>query len=128
MEVSGQGSEAAGGSRGQAGPRRTALHLHTGALKGNSGFPPTFPGLTPPVLPFPGAWKLRENVHMSGFLPLLLVPCVRLLRAAEGGQPPGEDGWASAMAEGAGQGALGASLCTLHGVYSVWKQTVVHCP
>lgn len=36
----------------------------------------------------PGAWKLRENVHMSGFLPLLLVPCIRLLRAAEGGQPP----------------------------------------
>nr|XP_020752075.1 zinc finger SWIM domain-containing protein 7 isoform X2 [Odocoileus virginianus texanus] len=33
------------------------------------------------------AWKLRENVHMSGFLPLLLVPGIRLLRAAEGGQP-----------------------------------------
>ena len=66
---------------------------------------------------------------MSGFLPLLLVPGIRLLRAAEGGQPPGEGGWALAMAElVAGQGALGASLCTLHGVYSVWKQTVVHCP
>lgn len=36
---------------------------------------------------------------MSGFLPLLLVPGVRLLRAEEGGQPPGEDGWAAAMAE-----------------------------
>lgn len=59
---------------------------------------------------------------MSGFLPLLLVPGIRLLRAAEGGQPRGEDGWASAMAElVAGQGALGASLFSLRGVYSVWK-------
>lgn len=66
---------------------------------------------------------------MSGFLPLLLVPGVRLLRAEEGGQPPGEDGWAAAMAELVkGQGVLGTSLCTLHGIYSVWKQTVVHCP
>lgn len=66
---------------------------------------------------------------MSGFLPLLLVPGIRLLRAAEGGQPRGEDGWASAMAElVAGQGALGASLCALRGVYSVWKQMVVCCP
>ena len=66
---------------------------------------------------------------MSGFLPLLLVPGIRLLRAAEGGQPQGEDGWASARAElVGGQRALGASLFALRGVCSVWKQMIVRCP
>lgn len=32
VEVSGQGTEAAGGSCGQVGPRRTALHPHTGTF------------------------------------------------------------------------------------------------
>lgn len=54
------------------------------------------PGATNTTLFFPGTGEFWQNVYMSGFLSLLLVPSVLLLSVTEERQPAGKSGLATA--------------------------------